>query len=177
MTEPAITLDELVREALTGDVDAFAEIVARCRAGLLMTARAILGNLHDAEDAVQEALVSAHAHLGSLREPAAFKPWVYRILVRNARAAKKRPRLRLLGDRDGELPGRRSEADPRIARLVRAVDHLPEKYRWPLSLFYLADLSYREVAEALGIPEGRVKSRLHDARRMIAGRMNHERDE
>ena len=61
-----------------------------------------------------------------------------------------------------------------MTRLVTEMERLPEKYRLLLSLHYLAELSYAEVGEAVGIPAKRVKSRLHDARRMLERRLGRE---
>jgi RNA polymerase sigma factor (sigma-70 family) len=62
----------------------------------------------------------------------------------------------------------------RLDALQREVERLPDRYRAPLALHYLAGLPYRDVAEALGISEKRVKSRLHDARARLRRRLGTE---
>jgi RNA polymerase sigma-70 factor (ECF subfamily) len=87
----------LVADAQRGDRAAFAALVACERRALVMTARGVVGDLHEAEDCAQEALVAAWRHLGDLREPGAFRGWLFRILVRIAgrRRADLRRRLSL----------------------------------------------------------------------------------
>ncbi len=164
-------LTSLVREARDGDTVAFGEVVRRTQDGLIMAARALTGDRQDAEDAVQEAFVAAHRHLRELRDPARFRPWISRILTRIALAKRKRPRAGRLGESDALVPARDAPDHARLEALVAEVARLPDKYRAPLALHYLAGLSYREVAAALDITEKRVKSRLHDARAKIRRRL------
>ena len=162
---------ELVLAARKGDAGAFGEVVHRERASLVMAARALLGDSHEAEDAAQEALVVAFERLLELREPRSFGPWLSRILVRAAHA---RRRARSRRPKEGELAGvaaRPDGEDPRLAALRSAVDDLPEKYRVLISLYHLRGHGYREVAEATGLTVGRVKSRLFQARAMLRKRL------
>jgi RNA polymerase sigma-70 factor (ECF subfamily) len=175
MTMTAIpgSTEKLVAAARKGDRRAFAEIVKAERDRLVMSARALTSDWHEAEDAVQDAFVLAWRHLPDLREVARFRPWLLRILVREAgRRRKRRGVLRALED-ESALPARPDHGDPRLAALVDEVERLPDKYRVPLSLFYLAGLSYREVADTTGLPEKRVKSRLYDARERLRRRLSH----
>jgi RNA polymerase sigma-70 factor (ECF subfamily) len=170
----ALTLLELVTEARRGSRGAFAEIVRRERAPLVMAARALLSDDHEAEDAAQDALVAAWRGLASLRDPSRFRAWLMRILLRGAN--RRRRSLRRSG-RDADLsrlPGRADPGHERLDALARGVEQLPDKYRVPLTLHYLAGLSYRQVAEATGLTETRVKSRLFDARTRLRRRLGHD---
>ena len=172
MTGTAARLDELVRAARDGDRNAFGEVVRRTQDRAIMAARALVGNAHDAEDAAQEAFVKAFESLGQLRDPRRFRAWFARILTRLALARRRRPRPGRLGDADALVPLREGPDHARLDAVQREVDALPEKYRAPIALHYLAGLSYRETAAALGIPEKLVRSRLHDARARIRRRMS-----
>jgi RNA polymerase sigma-70 factor (ECF subfamily) len=173
MAEVSESLSERVLAARRGDRAAFAEIVRHERATLILTARALVGEHHAAEDAAQEALVIAWRKLGDLHDPARFRPWLMTIVVRICgRLRRKRPR-HASADPD-QFPARDEPEDARLDRLTAEVERLPEKFRTPISLFYLAELSYRDVASATGVPEKLVKSRLFEARKLLRKRMETE---
>jgi RNA polymerase sigma-70 factor (ECF subfamily) len=171
------TLTDLARSARDGDRDAFEAIVLAEHARLVGTARAILRDSHEAEDVAQDALVRAHARFGSLRDPSRFRPWLYRILVHLCRDRLRARRPRLLGESVPRVEARPEIGHPRLAALARAMAALPEKYRKPVSLHYVGGLSYREIAQALGLTEKRVKSRLYDARRRLERTVSHDESE
>ena len=133
----------------------------------------------DAEDAMQDALVNVYRHAAEIREPRAFRSWLYRT-VKNACLIGRRRRVhepgRLLSlDElmpDGEFPlasaARSPEqllADGRTrTRLRRALAALPPAFRMVVFLRDVEGLSTREVAQVMGISEDNVKTRLHRAR-------------
>jgi RNA polymerase sigma-70 factor (ECF subfamily) len=144
---------------------------------------AVCGHADDAEDAMQEALIQTYRHAGQIRDPDAFRPWLYRT-VRNACLMSRRKktdepaRLESLDDvrpdRDGAArreppdPGRTPEQIADNAglrtRLRKALGTLPRPYRVVVFLREMEGLSTREVASVLGISEDNVKARLHRAR-------------
>ena len=156
---------ELVERARGGDVDAFEALVERHRRVALRVAYAIAGD--DAEDAVQEAFVKAYGALGRFRVGGAFRPWVLRIVANEARNRRRsagrrhRLELRLLDrDTDGYSPERAAVADERRRALVAALAALPDRDREVIALRWFAELSEAEMALALGVRPGTVKSRL-----------------
>jgi RNA polymerase sigma-70 factor (ECF subfamily) len=171
MPEIQIRDDDLVPAAMAGDRAAFARLVRRERDRLVMAARGIVGNFHEAEDCAQDALVSAWRALPSLKDPAKFRPWLMKILTREALARRRKPGPRLLKTDPAGIAGRTPPEHDRLTRLVAEMERLPGKYRLLLSLHYLAGLTYVEVGAAVGLAPGRVKSRLHDARRMLERRL------
>jgi len=173
-THPPRNRADLVTAARDGDLDAFGEIVSRERSTLVMAARALVGDPHEAEDAAHDALVSAWRHLRDLRDPARFGPWLSKILARTALARRRRlARRRPAGDLGTEAAAA-DDRDPRLARLLEEVQRLPEKFRVLLSLHYLRGHDYRETADATGLTVKRVKSRLYEAREMLRRRMSDE---
>lgn len=158
---------ELVERAIDGDHDAFAELVRCSISRLYATARLILRDEARAEDATQEALVSAWRDLSGLRDPACFDAWLHRLLVRACYREARRSRAR----RTVELqiaPPDRSDRDSGQAlaerdELERGFRRLDTEQRAVLVLHYYLGLSLEEAAEALGVPAGTVKSRLHRA--------------
>ena len=143
------------------------------------TACLILGNPADAEEAVQEAFLRAWRFRDSLTSVPSIKPWLYRVVV-NACYSKRRQEIphrdRRAGDSNlDELSA--SDADPAASAqqsdvaetVLAALQRLPASLRVPIVLRYYADLSERDIALAIGRRPGTVKSRLHEARRRLAG--------
>jgi RNA polymerase sigma-70 factor (ECF subfamily) len=139
----------------------------------------VCGNASDAEDAMQDALLQTFRRADRIREPGAFRAWLYRT-VKNACLMSRRRRVRqpprLLSLDDDETlqiaaPSRTPEdlavaADTR-RRLVRAFRLLPKRYRLIVFLRDLEGLSTEETAEVAGISADSVKQRLHRGRRML----------
>ena len=165
---------ELIDRARRGDVSAYEELVRRYRDLALRTATVVAGDMGEAEDAAQEAFVKAYAALGRFRPGAPFRPWLLRIVANEARN-----RRRSAGRRDGLVlrsrgdrrPGFDAAPSPEVAVLDRerrtallsAVNALRDEDREVIGARYFLDLSEVEMAEALGIPRGTVKSRLSRA--------------
>jgi RNA polymerase sigma-70 factor (ECF subfamily) len=138
------------------------------------TACLILGNRFDAEEAVQESFLRAWRFRASLAAGADIKPWLYRVVV-NTCNSKLRQEIPHRDRRSGEedLAGVSSIEDTpgRVALsqdIVSALQDLPLHLRVVVVLRYYADLSEREIATAIGRRPGTVKSRLHEARRLLA---------
>lgn len=138
------------------------------------TACLILGNRSDAEEAVQEAFLRAWRFRASLATGSDIKPWLYRVVV-NTCNSKLRQEIPHRDRRSGndDLTGVSSIEDtPGHVALsqdvVSALQDLPLHLRVVVVLRYYADLSEREIATAIGRRPGTVKSRLHEARRLLA---------
>lgn len=161
----------LVDLAIRGDEEAYAGLMAMAGDRLVAIAYRILRDLDRAEDAVQNALVSAWRDLPTLREPDRFEAWLTRILVRScyAEAARSRrwtARLRVLPI---DTP---SPSDPMATvadrdRLDRGFRRLPTDQRAIVVLHHYLGWSQPEIAAALEIPLGTVKSRLFYATRAL----------
>ena len=161
---------DLVEQAQRGDRQAFASLAYVLSDRLFGVAHRILRDFDAAGDALQDALVRIWRDLPDLRDPARFEAWAYRLLVRacmdQLRSAKRHgPDLQL-------LPNDGVEDDPELILVVRdqldrAFRRLPHDQRAVVVLHYYRDLPLSEIAEALEIPIGTVRSRLHYARRAL----------
>ena len=173
---------ELIEQARRGDRTAYEAIVRRKVETVYRTARAILGNDADADDATQEALIGAWRKLPSLRDVDRFDAWLGRITVNACRMALRRRRgtalvelptdgpAELTDERTSGFEGRAVGADA----FDRAFDRLPIEQRAILVLHHRDELSIAEIAARLGIPEGTVKSRLHAARTALDRSLSRE---
>ena len=162
---------DLVEQAMAGDRDAFSELARAASGRLYVVARLILRDEGRAEDATQEALVAAWRRLSGLRDPDRFEAWLHRLLVnacyREARRSRRRgsieiqvdalamPEASPTPDQDFDLADR--------DQLERGFRRLDVDQRTVLVMHYYLGFSLDEAAEALGIPPGTVRSRLHRA--------------
>jgi len=164
---------ELVERAKHGDQDAYADLVTRYQSIAARTAYVITGTQIDAEDAAQEAFVKAYYALDRFRAGAPFRPWLLRIVANEAinrrKAAGRRPTvdLSVVEDRassDTALsPEAAALAAERRGRVLAAVRALRDDDRLVIAYRYFFDLSEAEMADALGVARGTVKSRLSRA--------------
>ncbi len=173
---PASLADaEVVRRVRAGESALFEVLVRRHDQRVYRTARAILRDEDEAEDAMQQAWLQAYLHLGAFQGSAAFSTWLVRIAANEAlqRLRRRGPLAPVpLTDegseedtmRSGDDPEERAAAREAIRLLERAVDALPPHHRLVFVLREVEGLSTAETAEALGIGEEAAKVRLHRAR-------------
>jgi RNA polymerase sigma-70 factor (ECF subfamily) len=160
---------ELVMRAQRGDEQAFVSLALAVGDRIHSTAYRILRDTGLAEDATQQALLSVWRDLPQLRDPAHFEAWLYRLLIRACYAEGRKsrtwsPTLRLLPtDEPTESGALHSILDR--DQLERAFRRLSIDHRAVVVLHHYQDLSLSETADALGLPEGTVRSRLHYAMR------------
>ena len=152
----------------------FVQRVEDYQARMYRVALTILGRGTDAEDAVQDALLSAWRALGSLRDEQYFETWLMRILI-NVCRSELRARARFKGGDIDSLPELPAPPPP-DPHLFYALERLEEKYRLPLMLFYAEGYRIREIAEILHLPQGTVQSRLHRAKKLLRQSMALEKE-
>ena len=174
-----MTVDELVRAAAGGDEEAFAQLVALHEKKVYNLALRMCGNPEDAADAAQDAFLAAWKGLPNFRGEAGFSTWLYRLTSNAAidqlRKGKRQREEASLDDGDLPLdvpdrqPGPQEAAES--AELQRAVAdglrELSEDHRQILLLREYQGLSYDEIAQALEVDLGTVKSRISRARRAL----------
>jgi RNA polymerase sigma-70 factor, ECF subfamily len=158
---------ELVQRAKRGDHEAFTRLVDGSVDRLYTVANLILRDADRAQDAVQEALVSAWRDLGALRDAEAWDAWLYRLTVwscyRHARRERRRTHVELQAmpnastDHIADLASGFAERD----RLERELARLPIEQRAVIVTHFYLGCPISEVAEILGTPIGTTKSRLN----------------
>jgi RNA polymerase sigma-70 factor (ECF subfamily) len=155
----------------------FAQRLADSAPLAFRVALGVLRNREDAEEVAQEAFVRAYKNFSRLREREKFRGWLARIAFRLAldriRSMRRREQRELAAPDPRPAPSVEELAASREfrARLDRAVDALPEKLRLVLVLAAIEGHDMREIARLLELPEGTVKSRLFQARRILAEKL------
>lgn len=185
---PTFAVGSLVRRATADDLSAsargraFGEIVIRFQDMAWSAAYAALGDAHLAEDAAQEAFLTAWRHLDSLREPDAFAGWLQRIVRTQCNRLTRGKRLptvswegvgvhiRAEAAREAD-PALLTEQNERSCQVHGALAALPEHERVVAVLYYLGGCGQNEIADYLGVPLTTVKKRMWSARRRLRERM------
>lgn len=165
-------VDELlVLAAQAGRAGAFDLLVARWHQRLLRHARRLTGDAEGAHEAVQEAWLAVARGLRRLDDPARFAPWLYRIVGRRCFewiAGRRRERRRAADLDEAAHAPKEPGTDPdEVVRVREALRRLAPEPRALLAMFYAEGFSVAEIAGALGIPAGTVKSRLYHARERL----------
>ncbi len=171
-----------IEQALRGDRSAFGQLVQAYERPVYNITYRRLGDSAEAEDAAQETFVRAYTKLATYQPERKFVNWLLSIAshhcIDRLRRRTRAPQLSL----DGPLPPQwTTSSAPRpdqVAsarqereRVRRALDTLPADYRAAVVLRYWYDYSYQEIADIMATTESAVKSRLHRARRMMAGQL------
>lgn len=172
---------ELVRRFGEGDERAFDDLLVRYERKVYGIAYRMCGDPDDAREVTQDVFVSAYTALRSFRYEAQVGTWLHRVAVNASldRLRKRKRRaessLELVGERadTGPAPEERAEAAERAAAVQAALSKLSDDHRAVLVLHDIQDLDYAGVAEALQIPIGTVKSRIHRARAEMAVLLGH----
>jgi RNA polymerase sigma-70 factor, ECF subfamily len=161
----------IVRTCLSGNVNAFGSLVEKYEKPVYNLAFRMTGQRCDAEDITQSVFIKAFENLGSYDVKFRFFSWLYRIAVNETiNFVKSRKRLdsiehfSLIDENNPERVVEQQELENRVQECLLKID---EHYRIVLVLRHIQQLSYREISEALDIPEKTVKSRLFSGRNIL----------
>ena len=171
------TIDEsaAIEDAIAGDTAAFGVLVERYQEVAFRAAYLVTRDAQTAEDVAQDAFIRAYRRLGTFRRDEPFRPWLLRIVTNLAlnevRARTRRGglfgRVAAFARRNEPSPHSEVAAADDASMLLRAIAELPEDHRIVLHLHYFLELPEREIALAIGTPQGTVKSRLHRASKRL----------
>jgi len=151
-----------VARCRAGDEQALSLMVEKHRARLVHTAANILRDRFEAEDVAQEAFLKAFRELNRLRDDKSFPGYVYQICVRLCMDRLRSKRIEA-AEFEVTTPAESRNIENRVL-IEKLLDQLPPDLRTTLVLREIEQLSYEEVAEAMHVPVGTVRSRLHVAR-------------
>jgi len=183
--ETAANDEHIVERALTGDPEAFGEIVQRWERRIFALTYGMLGREEDARDATQETFLAAFRNLRGFRGEAKVSSWLHRIAVNQCITRQRRAKVRneaALDDEQEKDAARFSAPltySPALSvesrqttRAVRlAVNSLPLELRQVVVMKEFEELTFREIADALDLPLSTVKSRLYTALQQLQMRL------
>ena len=168
------SLESLVVDAQKGDVEAFASIVDRFQDMAVGYAYSKVGDLSIAEEVAQESFLRVFLDLRSLRKPRAFPAWFRKIVLVRCNRVTRRKHLPTVGleaaagtPSPDPSPDEATDTNYLRERIFEAISGLPDGEATAVTLHYIGEYSYREVADFLDIPVSTVKSRLHSARQRL----------
>lgn len=177
-------LQSILRRAAGGSADAFSELYATHYRYVLWICRKYFWHAEDAEDAAAEIFLKLHRVLGSHDHSQAFRPWLSQVasrhcldkLRRNDRERRRRVDEEVMADLpDDATPSPLAQVlqDEKRRRVQEELDRLPEHHRTPLVLHYYQQMSYQEMARALGRSLPIVRMLLFQARKKLRSNLRH----
>lgn len=175
----------IVERALTGDAEAFGELVRRWERRIFALTYGMLGREEDARDATQETFLAAFRNLRGFRGEAKVSSWLHRIAVNQCISRQRRAKVRGESALDEEqendaatfaAPVRESpvhvvEGRQETLAVRRAINSLPVELRQVVVMKEFEELTFREIADALELPLSTVKSRLYTAMKQLQMRL------
>jgi RNA polymerase sigma-70 factor (ECF subfamily) len=184
--ETATSDEQIVERALTGDAEAFGEIVQRWERRIFALAFGMLGREEDARDATQETFLAAFRNLRAFRGEAKVSSWLHRIAVNQCITRQRRAKVRNESALETEQeknaasfaaplhysPVRVVEGWETTAAVRLAVNSLPLELRQVVVMKEFEELTFKEIAEALDLPLSTVKSRLYTALKQLQMRLH-----
>jgi|SRR5215213_1758992 len=183
--ETLATDEIIVERALTGDAEAFGELVRRWERRIFALTYGMLGREEDARDATQETFLSAFRNLRNFRGEAKVSSWLHRIAVNQCISRQRRSKVRgesALGDEPetnassfatsfSYSPAHLAEGRQETAAVRRAINSLPVELRQVVVMKEFEELTFREIGDALDLPLSTVKSRLYTALKQLQMRL------
>lgn len=182
--EEYMTEQALVDNILSGNRDAFRDFMSQYQSLVAHVVYRMVPNEADRQDVCQDVFVKAYRNLDGFQFEAKLSTWLARIAYNTALNHLEKRRVDLFDDVTSEAhqledtPAVGRALDEKVAvsdsaRLVRMeIDRLPVLYGTILSLYHLEEMSYREIADVMQLPEGTVKSYLFRARKMLKDRLS-----
>ena len=180
--ETLATDEIIVERALTGDAEAFGELVRRWERRIFALTYGMLGREEDARDATQETFLSAFRNLRNFRGEAKVSSWLHRIAVNQCISRQRRAKVRSESALEEEQetsfatlhshsPAHVAEGRQQTAAVRRAINSLPIELRQVVVMKEFEELTFREIADALDVPLSTVKSRLYTALKQLQMRL------
>ena len=176
-----LTDEQLVERAISGDSEAFGEIVRRWERKIFALCFGMLGREDDARDACQDAFIAAYRNIAGFRGDAKVSSWLHRIAVNQCLTTKRRQKSRaeyFLNDEEGAeertfiasphlSPARQTEQVERMTLVRQAVGALPTDLRQVIVMKEFEEMTFQEISETLELPLSTVKSRLYTALKQL----------
>lgn len=152
-------------KAKNGDNEAFLVLINENKLNIYRVARGILSNEHDIEDAIQNTVIKAYEKINTLKKNEFFRTWLIRILINECNEIIRKNK-RIVSINESNHEEKYNDCYENID-LTNAINSLSEELRVTTVLFYFEDMSIKDIALTLNIPDGTVRSRLSRARERL----------
>lgn len=157
----------LVKRAKQGDKNAFCNLIRDYKSSMYGVAKTILKEEEDIKDALSSSILKAYEGIGTLRNDEYFKTWLIKIVINQCyEICRKNSRITFL-DKNQKVNEERYVDTYEDLDLKRALDSLEEELKIIVELYYYEDLSLKDMAKILEVPQGTLKSRLSRARKRL----------
>ena len=176
--------EKLVSQTLKGEEGAFSTLIKRYEKQIYSLAYRLTNNKDDAQDLAQEAFIKIYKNLDKYDHERPFFPWMYKVaanvcysMLRQSKSHATEITLEKVIEFSPLIPDRNTHPEEyyqtkETQKLVRqAIAELPERYRVPLVLKYLEEMSYKEISEILDIPVTTIETRLYRGRSLLKKRL------
>lgn len=151
-------MKQLVKRAMRGESDAFAQLIEWNTQSMYKVARAYFSNDADVADVISETVLISFEKLGTLKKPEYFKTWLIRILINQCNVMLRKKKREVS---TAEFPDIMEETSQyALVEFKELMENIDEKYRLILILYYVEGLKIREIAQLLDMKENTVKTRL-----------------
>ena len=179
-------INRLVQEAQAGDKEAFHDLHQIYWRQIRYFIWKTLKNESEVEDVLQETFIEAYRHLGQLKDPAVFRPWLYKIALYQCNRVFRRKKPLIFSDMEestvAAIPDETAEFLPMSVLenkeagnlILKLVDQLPDEQRVTMTLYYFQQLTIVEIARIMDCPENTVKSRMRYAKRTLKAQIEKE---
>ena len=164
----------LIQEVLSGNDDAFAELLARYKNLVYSVIMRMVNDPEEANDLAQEVFIKVYQNLDKYQPTYKFSTWLIRIATNHVIDYRRKRKQELVNLDDVEMEAASSETPEAVVlqkegrrSVAEALKSLPEMYRIPIVLYHQQGLSYQEIADILGEPLSKVKNRIFRGRRML----------
>lgn len=165
---------ELIKKVLSGDNDAFSEIVNRYKNLVYSVILRMINDYEEANDISQEVFIKVYRNLDKYQPEYKFSTWIMRITTNHVidYLRKKKQETVNIDDVDYELSSSSNPEREYIEKeqgdiFIKAINKLPDMYKMPIVLYHIKRFSYQEIADMLNIPLSKVKNRIFRGRRLL----------
>lgn len=170
---------ELIRKIISGDTGAFRTLIERYQRLVAHIVFRMIRNASERQDVCQDVFVKVYQNLSSFHHESKMSTWVARIAYNTSVNYLKKKKVPLFDDyasveppienhpTDHRSPEEQTEEHDFSERLRHEIEHLPPRYRTILTLYHLDQMTYAEIGQICGMPDGTVKSYLFRARKIL----------
>ena len=181
--KPKLSDYDIVLSCLDGSVNDFSILVERYKNLVFSVISRMTNNPDEYEDLAQDIFLKVYKNLDKYRPDYHFSTWIIRIATNHIIDMRRKHRVEGVSIDDTELPlstGDSAEDEyihsEMTNELNRLIDELPEIYRLPIVLYHRHDMSYKDIADSLGVSMSKVKNRIFRGRRILKDRLEELRE-